>query len=172
MEAVKNTSYGSQLDENVVVGPMIEEKEAIRVEEWINEAVNQGAKIACGGKRNGALLEPTVLLDTNETMKVVSEEIFGPVVCLMKYDTLEEAIEKANNSKYGLQAGIFTKDIKSAFDAIDKLEVGGVMVNDMPTFRVDQMPYGGVKLSGTGREGPKFAVEEMTEIKTVVFNLE
>ena len=172
VEAVKNTSYGSQLDENVVVGPMIEEKEAIRVEEWINEAVNQGAKIACGGKRNGALLEPTVLLDTNETMKVVSEEIFGPVVCLMKYDTLEEAIEKANNSKYGLQAGIFTKDIKSAFDAIDKLEVGGVMVNDMPTFRVDQMPYGGVKLSGTGREGPKFAVEEMTEIKTVVFNLE
>ncbi len=172
VEAVKNTPFGSQLDENVVVGPMIEEKEAIRVEEWINEAVSKGAKILCGGNRKGALVEPTVLTDTDETMKVVSEEIFGPVVCIMKYNTIEEAIEKSNNSKFGLQAGIFTKDIKTAFLAIDELEVGGVMVNDMPTFRVDQMPYGGVKLSGTGREGPKFAVEEMTEMKTIVFNLE
>jgi acyl-CoA reductase-like NAD-dependent aldehyde dehydrogenase len=172
VEVVKNTSYGSQLDENVIVGPMIDEKEAIRVEEWISEAVNNGAKILCGGKRVGAIVEPTVLIDTNETMKVVSEEVFGPVVCIMRYNTLEEALEKSNNTKYGLQAGIFTKDIKTAFAAIDKLEVGGVMVNDMPTFRVDQMPYGGVKLSGTGREGPKFAVEEMTELKTVVFNLE
>ncbi|MEF3255433.1 MAG: aldehyde dehydrogenase family protein [Deferribacterales bacterium] len=171
-DSVKNTSFGSQLDESVVVGPMIEEKEAIRVEEWVNEAISQGAKLLCGGKRIGALYEPTVLLDTNENMKVVSEEIFGPVVCIMRYNTLEEAIKKANNSKYGLQAGIFTKDIKNAFTAIDELEVGGVMINDMPTFRVDQMPYGGVKLSGTGREGPKFAVEEMSEIKTVVFNLE
>ncbi|MCX8084436.1 MAG: aldehyde dehydrogenase family protein [Calditerrivibrio sp.] len=172
VNAVRHTPFGSQLDENVVVGPMIEEREAIRVEEWINEAIAKGAKLLCGGKRVWALLEPTVLSDTNETMKVVSEEIFGPVVCVMKYKTLEEAIEKSNNSKFGLQAGIFTKDIKSAFKAIDELEVGGVMINDMPTFRVDQMPYGGVKLSGTGREGPRFAVEEMTEIKTVVFNLE
>ncbi|MCA1932251.1 MAG: aldehyde dehydrogenase family protein [Calditerrivibrio sp.] len=170
--AVKNTPFGSQLDESVVVGPMIEEKEAIRVEEWVNEAISQGAKLICGGKRNGAIYEPTVLLDTNENMKVVREEIFGPVVCIMRYNSIEEAIEKTNNSKFGLQAGIFTKDIKTAFKAIEGIDVGGVMVNDMPTFRVDQMPYGGVKLSGTGREGPKFAVEEMTEIKTVVFNLE
>lgn len=171
-DAVKNTPYGSQLDPNVVVGPMIEEKEAIRVESWVNEAISKGAKLLCGGKRIGALYEPTVLTDTNEQMKVVSDEIFGPVVSVMRYSTIEEAIARTNDSKYGLQAGIFTNDIKTAFKAIDRIETGGVIINDMPTFRVDQMPYGGVKLSGTGREGPKFAVEEMTEIKTVVFNLE
>jgi len=138
----------------------------------VNEAVSKGATLLCGGKRIGALYEPTVLTDTNEQMKVVSDEIFGPVVCVMRYSTIEEAIARTNDSKYGLQAGIYTNDIKTAFKAIDSIEAGGVMINDMPTFRVDQMPYGGVKLSGTGREGPKFAVEEMTENKTVAFNLE
>jgi len=171
VEAVKASGFGDQSDENVLVGPMIEESEAARVEGWINEAVAQGATVACGGRRKGTLLEPTVLENVNESMTVVSDEVFAPVVCLMKYSTLEEAIERANDSKYGLQAGIFTNDIKTAFKAIDGLETGGVMVNEMPTFRVDQMPYGGLKLSGTGREGPKFAVEEMTELKTVMINL-
>jgi acyl-CoA reductase-like NAD-dependent aldehyde dehydrogenase len=117
------------------------------------------------------MLEPTVLENTNEKMTVVREEVFAPIVCIMKYKTLDEVIERVNDSQFGLQAGIFTNNIQNAFQAIDELEVGGVMVNDMPTFRVDQMPYGGLKLSGTGREGPKFAVEEMTELKTVMFNL-
>jgi acyl-CoA reductase-like NAD-dependent aldehyde dehydrogenase len=133
--------------------------------------VSKGAKVLAGGGRKGTMLEPTVLENVDETMTVVSEEAFAPLVCLMKYKTLEEAVERVNNSQFGLQAGIFTNDIKNAFYAIEHMEVGGVMVNDMPTFRVDQMPYGGVKLSGTGREGPKFAVEEMTELKTVMFNL-
>lgn len=171
VDAVKASGFGNPDDEKVLVGPMIEEVEAKRVEGWINEAVAQGAKVLVGGKRHGTLLEPTVLEDVDESMTVVSDEVFAPVVCIMKYKTLDEVIERANDSKYGLQAGIFTNDIKTAFKAIDELETGGVMVNDMPTFRVDQMPYGGVKLSGTGREGPKFAVEEMTEMKTVMINL-
>ncbi len=171
VDAVKASRNGDPKDEKTLVGPMIEEKEAIRAEKWINEAVAMGAKVAVGGKRTGTLLEATVLEDTNEQMTIVREEIFGPVVCIMKYSTLDEVIDRVNDSQFGLQAGIFTNNIQNAFKTIDRLEVGGVMVNDMPTFRVDQMPYGGVKLSGTGREGPKFAVEEMTELKTVMFNL-
>lgn len=171
VEAVKNAGFGDPADDNVLVGPMIDEGEAERVEGWVEEAVSQGAKVLAGGGRKGTMFEPTVLENTDESMTVVADELFAPVVCIMKYDTLEEAVERTNDSKYGLQAGIFTNDIKNAFYAIDNLEVGGVMVNDMPTFRVDQMPYGGLKLSGTGREGPKFAVEEMTELKTVMINL-
>ncbi|GAB1536226.1 aldehyde dehydrogenase family protein [Geovibrio sp. ADMFC3] len=171
VKSVKASGFGDPSDEKVLVGPMIQESEAARVEGWIKDAVSKGAKVLAGGGRKGTMLEPTVLEDVDETMTVVSEEAFAPLVCLMKYKTLEEAVERVNNSQFGLQAGIFTNDIKNAFYAIEHMEVGGVMVNDMPTFRVDQMPYGGVKLSGTGREGPKFAVEEMTELKTVMFNL-
>ena len=169
--AVNASKFGNPADEKVLVGPMINKSEAERAEDMIKRAVAQGAKILVGGKRNGTMLEPTILENVDETMDVVSEEVFAPIVNLMKFKTLEEAIERANNSQFGLQAGIFTKDIKSAFYTIENIETGGVMINDVPTFRVDQMPYGGVKLSGTGREGPKFAVEEMTELKTVMFNL-
>jgi acyl-CoA reductase-like NAD-dependent aldehyde dehydrogenase len=171
VDAVKASAFGDPNDVKTLVGPMIDEKEAARAHGWIEEAVRDGAKIATGGNRKGTMLEPTVLEDTNEKMTVVREEVFAPIVCIMKYKTLDEVIERVNDSQFGLQAGIFTNDIKNAYKAIDELEVGGVMVNDMPTFRVDQMPYGGLKLSGTGREGPKFAVEEMTELKTVMFNL-
>jgi len=171
VDAVKASRNGDPKDEKTLVGPMIEEKEAVRAEGWIKEAVAEGAVVAVGGQRKGTLLEATVLENTNEHMTIVREEVFGPVVCIMKYKTLDEVIERVNDSQFGLQAGIFTDNIQNAFKAIDRLEVGGVMINDMPTFRVDQMPYGGVKLSGTGREGPRFAVEEMTELKTVMFNL-
>lgn len=171
VDAVKASRNGDPKDEKTLVGPMIEEREAVRAEGWIKEAVAEGAVVAVGGHRKGTLLEATVLENTNEKMTIVREEVFGPVVCIMKYKTLDEVIERVNDSQFGLQAGIFTDNIQNAFKAIDRLEVGGVMINDMPTFRVDQMPYGGVKLSGTGREGPRFAVEEMTELKTVMFNL-
>lgn len=171
VDAVKASVYGDPESEKTLVGPMIDEKEAERAEGWIKEAVAAGAVIAVGGNRTGTMLEPTVLENTTPDMTIVREEAFAPIVCIMKFKTLEEAIAMTNDSQFGLQAGIFTNDIKNAFSAIDGLEVGGVMVNDMPTFRVDQMPYGGLKLSGTGREGPKFAVEEMTELKTVMFNL-
>ncbi|PLX65871.1 MAG: aldehyde dehydrogenase [Denitrovibrio sp.] len=171
VDAVKASTFGNPSDTKTLVGPMIDEKEAARAESWVKEAVEQGATIATGGKRTTTMLEPTVLENTTEKMTVIREEIFGPVVCIMKYKTLDEVIARVNDSQFGLQAGIFTNNIQNAFTAIDELEVGGVMVNDMPTFRVDQMPYGGLKLSGTGREGPKFAIEEMTELKTVMINL-
>jgi acyl-CoA reductase-like NAD-dependent aldehyde dehydrogenase len=171
VDAVKASTHGDPNSEKTLVGPMIDEKEATRAESWIKEAIAEGATAATGGNRVGTMLEPTVLEGTTEQMTVVREEVFAPIVCVMKYSTLEEAIERVNDSQFGLQAGIFTNNINNAFKAIDEIECGGVMVNDMPTFRVDQMPYGGLKLSGTGREGPKFAVEEMTELKTVMINL-
>jgi acyl-CoA reductase-like NAD-dependent aldehyde dehydrogenase len=171
VDAVKASAHGDPKDEKTLVGPMIDEKEATRAHEWIKEAIAEGAVAAFGGDRKGTMLQPTVLENTTEKMTVVREEVFAPIVCIMKYKTLDEVIERVNDSQFGLQAGIFTNNIQNAFKAIDEIDVGGVMVNDMPTFRVDQMPYGGVKLSGTGREGPKFAVEEMTELKTVMINL-
>lgn len=172
VEAIKAAQSGDPGDEKTLVGPMINKDEVDRIAGWIDAAVNRGANLLCGGKRRSpTFLEPTVLENTDETMDIVSEEAFAPVVSLMSYDTIEEVIERVNNSQFGLQAGIFTRDIKTAFYAIDHLEVGGVMVGDMPTFRVDQMPYGGVKLSGTGREGARYSVEEMTELKTVMINL-
>lgn len=170
--AVKAAQSGDPTDEKTLVGPMINKDEVDRVASWIEAAEKSGATILCGGKRRSeTFLEPTILENTDESMDIVSEEAFAPVVSLMSYETIEEVVERVNNSQFGLQAGIFTKDIKTAFYAVDHLEVGGVMVGDMPTFRVDQMPYGGVKLSGTGREGARYSVEEMTELKTVMINL-
>lgn len=171
VDAVKQAVTGDPMQEQTLVGPMIEEREAERIEKWVQQAIAEGAIALCGGKRRGTLMEPTVLENTTERMTVVWEEAFAPVVCLMAYDNIEEAVARVNDSQFGLQAGIFTSDIKTAFYAVDHMHVGGVMVNDMPTFRVDNMPYGGVKLSGTGREGARFSVEEMTELKTVMFNL-
>ena len=161
---------GDPLDEATDIGPMISEQEAIRVESWIRDAEKQGAKVLTGGKRQGSVLEPTVLTDVKPEMQVMCQEVFGPVVSLMLFKTFDQAIEMINDSVYGLQAGVFTQNMGHALQAIRKIEVGGVMINDVPTYRVDQMPYGGVKGSGLGREGARFAIEEMTNIKMVMLN--
>ncbi|MGA1863012.1 aldehyde dehydrogenase family protein [Deferribacter thermophilus] len=171
VKSVAEMGVGDPLNDNVVVGPMIDLKEAERVEQWVNEAVSQGAKILIGGKREGSIYYPTVLENCTSDMKVVKDEVFAPVVSLFKFKDLDDAIKQVNDTKYGLQVGVFTENIKTAFYLIDRLEFGGVMVNDVPTFRVDNMPYGGVKFSGLGREGVKYAVDEMTEIRMVMFNL-
>jgi acyl-CoA reductase-like NAD-dependent aldehyde dehydrogenase len=169
--AVKKLKVGNPSEPDTEYGPMIEEKEAVRAEEWIKEAVEGGAKILCGGERKGNIITPTVIMDVNKDMKVVCNEVFAPLVTLIKYRDFDEALDMVNDSKYGLQAGIFTKDINKAFRGFKKLDVGGVIINDVPTFRVDHMPYGGVKESGIGREGIKFAIKEMTELKLMVVNL-
>ncbi len=162
---------GNKKNDGTNMGPLIDEKEAKRIENWVNEAVNEGAKILAGGKRNGAFYEPTVLVNVSIDAKIAKEEIFGPVVSLFSVKTLDEAIEKANNVNYGLQAGIFTKNIDQAFTAIQQLEVGGILVNDSSDYRIDGMPFGGVKGSGLGREGVKYTIQEMTEPKLVQFKL-
>ena len=161
---------GNPLDLNTDVGPMISEAEAIRVESWINQAVEQGAKIVTGGKREGAVYSPTVIINANDEMKIVKEELFAPAVVIQPVDSFEEGVERIDNSAFGLQAGIFTSNVNKAFDAFKEINVGGVMINDIPSFRVDHMPYGGNKGSGLGREGAKFAIEDMTVLKAVIFN--
>jgi len=162
---------GYQLDEDTDMGPMITLGEAERVEKWIKDAVAKGAAIQSGGKRNGTLVDPTVLTDVGDDVTVKCEEVFGPVVILEPADTLDEAIEKANSVNFGLHGAIFTNNVNDAFKAIHGLEVGSVIVNDSTDYRLDQMPFGGVKMSGLGREGIKFALMEMTEPKVVCFNL-
>ena len=163
---------GDKLDELTDMGPLITEKEATRIETLVNEAVLQGAEILCGGTRNGAFYTPTVLTNVRSDSKVAQEEIFGPVVILDCFDHLNDAIEKSNAVPYGLQAGIFTKNLDKAFQAIGQMEVGGIMINDSSDFRIDAMPFGGVKQSGIGREGVSFSIQEMTELKVVCFKLE
>jgi len=170
VEETTKIKCGDPLDENVLVGPMITENDAKRIEEWVNEAVNGGAKILIGGKRKGEFYKPTVLTNTKPEMKVNALEAFAPIVTIEPVETFEEGIKQVNNSRYGLQAGVFTNNLKNALYAMENLEVGGVIINDYPTFRVDNMPYGGVKDSGTGREGLKYAIEDMTELKLIVFN--
>ena len=170
VEETSKVKCEDPLDENVIVGPMITENDAKRIEEWVNEAVNEGAKILIGGKRKGEFYKPTVLTNTKPEMKVNALEAFAPIVTIEPVDTFEEGIKQINNSRYGLQAGVFTNNLKNALYAMDNLEVGGVIINDYPTFRVDNMPYGGVKDSGTGREGLRYAIEDMTELKLIVFN--
>ncbi|WP_227522007.1 aldehyde dehydrogenase family protein [Bacillus solitudinis] len=153
------------------IGPMISEKEAIRVEQWVNEAVSQGAKVETGGKREGVFYKPTILTNVHDDMKVCRQEVFGPVVAVDVYSDEEEVINRVNDSDFGLQAGLFTNSLTFAMKAANQIEVGGLIINDTSGYRVDQMPYGGVKQSGTGKEGPKYAIEEMTEERIVVFNL-
>lgn len=171
VERTKRMKVGYQLDEATDMGPMITEAEAERVERWIREALDEGADLLCGGKRKGTLFEPTVFKNMPSTAKLNCEEVFGPVVNLYKVSSLDEAISLANSVKYGLHGAIFTRSLSHAFKAIDKLDVGGVMVNDSTDYRIDMMPFGGVKWSGLGREGIKFAIMEMTEPKVVCFNL-
>ncbi|HEY3489855.1 MAG TPA: aldehyde dehydrogenase family protein [Candidatus Deferrimicrobiaceae bacterium] len=168
VEQTRALKVGNPLEKDTDVGPMIEEREAVRAEEWINEAVAQGATLLCGGKRLGRVLQPTVLSTVHSRMKVMCQEAFAPLVSIVTYDSFEEAVKMVDDSPFGLQAGIYTNDIRKAFHAIEHLDVGGVMVNDSSIFRVDHMPYGGNKMSGLGREGVRFAVEEMTNIKMVM----
>ncbi len=161
---------GDPTSDQTDIGPMINEQAAQRVEKWVNDALSQGANALAGGPRDGKLLPPVVLDSVTDAMAVMNQEVFGPVVNLIPFDDFDAALAQVNNSRFGLQAGVYTSDLNKALRAVDKLEVGGVMINDVPTFRVDQMPYGGVKDSGVGREGPRFAVEEMTTLKMVVIN--
>jgi acyl-CoA reductase-like NAD-dependent aldehyde dehydrogenase len=153
------------------ISSLIDEKEAVRIEEWISEAVAGGAKVVTGGRRTRATVSPAVLVDVPSGCQMSCQEAFGPLVAVYPYDHLESAIAQANATPYGLQAGIFTPDIQRAFQAARQLEVGGVMINDIPMYRADHMPYGGVKESGTGREGPRYAIEEMTEMKLICWKV-
>jgi glyceraldehyde-3-phosphate dehydrogenase (NADP+) len=165
---VRALRVGDPLDETTDLGSMIDEAAARRAESWIREAVTSGATLATGGVRRGAVLEPTVLLGTRPDMLVNCEEVFAPVVTVRPYGGLEEALATVNDSPYGLQAGVFTRDIRNAWRAFEALEVGGVALNDISGFRVDHAPYGGVKASGLGREGVKYAIEEMTELRLLM----
>jgi len=164
----KTLIAGDPHDENTFVGPMIDVKEAERLDNWIQEAVAKGATLLCGGKRDGAMLEATLLEDVARETKLNIEEAFGPAAFLMRFKSFDEALDIVNDSKFGLQAGIFTRDLFQMLDAWDRLDVGGVVINDVPSYRVDNMPYGGVKDSGLGREGIRFAMEDMTEIRNLV----
>jgi acyl-CoA reductase-like NAD-dependent aldehyde dehydrogenase len=164
----KTLVAGDPKDRNVFIGPMISEGEAKRLDTWIQEAVARGATLLCGGGREGAMLEATLLENVGRNTKLNIEEAFGPVAFLIRFDDFGEALDVVNDSKFGLQAGIFTRDLFQMFDAWDRLEVGGVVINDVPSYRVDNMPYGGVKDSGLGREGIRFAMEDMTEIRNLV----
>jgi len=169
-EKAKGLKKGNPLDELTQLSVMIDENAAKKAESWIEEAVKSDAKLLCGGTREGIMLDATVLTDTSPEMRVVSEEIFAPVVVVEKFSDFAEAVDLSNQTKYGLQAGVFTNDLANANFASENLEYGGVMINDVPTFRVDNMPYGGVKDSGFGREGVRYAMEEMSETRLIVIN--
>ena len=168
---VQRLETGDPCDERTVVGPLIDPGAAQRIEGWIGEAVAQGARVLSGGTRIGSVVRPTVLSDVNATMQVSCQEVFGPLVTITPYREFEAVLNAVNESDYGLQAGIFTNNIGRIFQAFEQLEVGAVLANEIPTFRADHMPYGGVKDSGIGREGLRYAIEDMTEPKLLVMNL-
>jgi acyl-CoA reductase-like NAD-dependent aldehyde dehydrogenase len=168
LTAAKKLKQGNPENEDTDVSNMIDAENAKRVETWINEAIQQGAAVLLGGKRTGNYIEPTVLTNTNKDMEVCSKEIFGPVVTIEKYSTFPEAVEMVNDSDFGLQAAVFTLSDAEITTAFDTIETGGVIINDVPTFRVDHMPYGGVKDSGLGREGVKYAIMDMMEARILV----
>lgn len=170
VEATKLLKIGDPFDPASDISALISARDVQRTLNWIEEAKQGGAKVVTGGKAEGNVLYPTVILEADTCLKVSCQEVFAPIVLINKVKSVEEAIELVNDSRYGLQAGIYTENVRTALDAAEKLHVGGVMLNDIPTFRVDHMPYGGVKESGMGREGVKFAIEEMTELKLIVWN--
>jgi len=171
LTGVSKLNIGDPMDDTTDLGPLIRESDAIRATEWVREAVQDGATLLCGGKRHGSVVEPTVLTGTRPDMKVNCQEIFAPVVTLEPYDDFSLALRRINESPYGLQAGLFTRDASRICQAYEELEVGGLIAGDVPSFRIDHMPYGGVKDSGLGREGLRYAIEEMTEPKLLVMNL-
>jgi acyl-CoA reductase-like NAD-dependent aldehyde dehydrogenase len=163
---------GNQLDPSVHVGPMIKEKEAVRVDEWVKEAVASGARVLTGGTRQGAMYAPTVIADVKPEMRVSSDELFGPAVAVTPFTDIDEAIALANDTNYGLAAGIFTENLEWAWKFAREVQSGNLHVNWGPQWRADRMPYGGLKESGFGKEGPAYAIEEMTELKMVIFHLQ
>jgi acyl-CoA reductase-like NAD-dependent aldehyde dehydrogenase len=171
LDKISAMKFGDPRDPEVVVGPMIDEWVAKGAYEKVRQAVSQGAQIALGGKCQGTMFEPTVLINTTAEMQVNRTELFAPVITVTAYEDFDDALKLANDTDYGLQSGIFTQNMNRIMRAFEEIEVGGLQVNDVSTFRVDQMPYGGVKGSGVGREGPRYAIEEMTEMKLMVLNL-
>ncbi|ANU15265.1 Aldehyde dehydrogenase [Planococcus halocryophilus Or1] len=169
-EATTKLKVGDPLDPATEISAMISKEEQQRAEMWVQEAVAEGAQLVIGGKVEDGVFQPTILTQVSADSKVSCQEVFAPVVIVNPIQSVEQGISEINNSDYGLQAAIFTNDIKTAFNASKKLQVGGVLINDIPTFRVDQMPYGGVKESGNGKEGLKYTIEEMTEMKLVIWN--
>src|SRR4030095_14956739 len=169
---VKDLKLGDPLNDSTDVGPLIDAGSAQSTVDWIAEAVSKGARVLSGGKLAGdKMVEPTVLVDTSEDMRVVCQEVFAPVVSIMKYRTIDDAIAAINDPHWGLQAGVFTSNLEVAFKAARKIDVGGVMINDAPTFRADHQPYGGRRQSGVGLEGVRFAIEELTQPKFICLNL-
>jgi acyl-CoA reductase-like NAD-dependent aldehyde dehydrogenase len=170
LRGVGTLRIGDPLSPDTDIGPMIDDENIKRVEAWVAEATAKGAKVLTGGRRKGNFYEPTVLADTSPEMKVSCKEVFAPVVTVAKIRDFQEGLGAVNDTVYGLQAGVFTQDIRNAFSAFETIEAGGVIINDVPAYRVDHMPYGGVKRSGFGREGVRYAIEEMTEIRLMVVN--
>lgn len=168
----KKLRIGHPYEPSTDISSLIDEPAAVRVESWIQEAVTSGARLLCGGNRRDATIEPTVLTKVPLSARISCDEVFGPVVAVYPYHSLDEAISVVNSTAYGLQAGIFTRDLTRAFGAARKLQFGGVLINDIPTYRMDHMPYGGAKHSGLGREGPRYAIEEMTEMKLICWKAE
>ncbi|HEY3839017.1 MAG TPA: aldehyde dehydrogenase family protein, partial [Bryobacteraceae bacterium] len=169
--ATEKLNVGHPFEATTDISSLIDEKEAVRVKQWIDEAVASGAKIVTGGDRKRATITPTILTGVSPKARLSCQEVFGPVVAIYPYGKLDDAIAEVNNTPYGLQAGIFTNDIARAFNAARRLHFGGVLINDIPMFRADHMPYGGIKQSGTGREGPRYAIEEMTEPKIICWKV-
>jgi len=171
LDETKKIKYGNPFEEDTIVGPMITESEAIRVENWIKEATLSDGKILTGGKREGALLEPTIMYNVPKKCSVNSKEVFAPLITLEEFSDFKEAVEKVNDSEFGLQAGVFTNNFSNVMYAFENIETGGVVINDVSTYRMDSMPYGGVKRSGIGKEGIKYAIEEMTERKILILQM-
>lgn len=167
---VAQIRYGDQLLEETEMGPMIDRLALDKAQSFCDDAVKHGGKIIAGGKREGNIFVPTIIIDASEDSQIIQEEAFAPIVAVNRFQDLDEAIDKVNNTKYGLQAAVFTSDITKALRCARAIDAGGVLVNEMPTYRVDNMPYGGTKGSGIGREGPDFAIKEMTEEKLIIFD--
>ena len=170
LAATSKLVMGDPMSDQTDIGPLINDTAAQRIEAWIGEAVQQGATVAAGGKRDGRMFQPTVIENVTDDMQIMCAEAFGPLVNFVPYDNFEDALAGADGGDFGLQAGVYTSNLNKAMRAIQRLNVGGVLINEVPTLRIDNMPYGGNKDSGVGREGPRFAIEEMTTLKMVVIN--
>ncbi|MCW2794316.1 MAG: aldehyde dehydrogenase, partial [Nocardioides sp.] len=168
-DALRALGQGDPMDEKVQVGPVIDERNAVRIEEWVQEAVDAGAEVLLGGGREGALMEPTLLTNVPAGTKMADEEVFGPVLSISTYREFGEAVDRINNSRFGLQAGVYTESIETAFLAHREIQTGGILIGEVPSYRADQMPYGGTKASGVGREGVRYAMEDYTEPRMLMF---